>query len=800
VLIFITCVKHPENSQSYDKVWQLLNNSLYSVCSQQDADFRVIVVCDKELPLIHHQELISKYTEFVQVDFPGHDEEVLNNFNRLGNLTPPLYDPKWREIQNDHKTSIEFFGRHGPSILLQIVDKLVGHQGINKLREIKSRIRMIVKGERDHKETKAQDYFHIANVVLNMGTKLLIGILSAKKYNPEYVMFFDADDYVGNDISAYVNSHPGENGWIMVHAYRMAGKRVAPYYRWNSVCGTGNIYSYSLLLEMVGSEVSEISTQNELFELIDSEFLITIGRHDRPRKFFYEKGYPFLEYPTRSVIHLVDHDESSEFKRQLIRGKPADVFLRDAQKFGEIVPIPSTLIAYFNILPENETKVFCLGFQKTGTTSVDWVLQDMGYQVSKAYKQPDIAFCEMLEQGDLSEIKQVTKLFDAFQDIPWFLYYKEFDKWYPGSKFILTIRESASWWKSYLRYFRTEHYPLFKYVYGFENPIGHKEALIKRFEHHTHEVMEYFKDRPDDLLVLDVSEEKALEKICDFLGKSSSYEKMPHKNAIVSISTEASGGQLKRTLRRLRKIRATSLIKLLSFSAPPIIIAGSRNSGVKQLLSILSCHPNIHVTGSIGLNYPKHHPLSPEADRNNDRFHTKEACSSNAIDQKHLFYKLLCKPVLLSAKRWAGASRLAVLAYGRLLKQFGKNIRIINVVRDGRDVIVESNKKVMAKFLVDSEQWVYDIKASIEFEAHPQILTVRYEDLVQDYDKTIREICRFIGESDLAPFLSYPKNASIIEDGYWIGKWMQAQYSERIEHLLANPDATKYLKHYGYMD
>ena len=537
-----------------------------------------------------------------------------------------------------------------------------------------------------------------------------------------------------------------------------------------------------------------------MFEYVDSEFLITIGRHDRPRKYFYEKGYPLLEYPTRSVIHLVDHDESSEYNRKLIFEKSADVFLKNARMFGEIVPVSSTLIAYFNILPSYSTKVFCLGFQKTGTTSVDWVLQDMGYQVSKAYKQPDIAFCEMLKQGDLSEIKQVAKLFDAFQDIPWFLYYKEFDKWYPGSKFILTIRESKSWWRSFLRYFRTERYPLFEYVYGFDNPIGHKEALVNRFERHNREVVEYFKERPDDLLVLDVSEDKALEKISIFLGKSSTYEKMPHKNAALIIPEKKLGRRLKNNINKLRKIHAASLIKLFTFSAPPIIITGNRKSGAAQLLSILSCHPNIHATGCIVLNHLKHHPLTPEADRKKDSIHTAGEGSTKVINQKKLIFNLLSEPMFLSAKRWAGAIPLGVLAYDLILKQFGENVRIINVVRDGRDVIVESNKKVMEKYVIEPEQWVYDIKASIEFEGHPQILTVRYEDLVQDYEKKIQEICTFIGETNPAPFLNYPKGATIIEDGFWIGKWKQDRYLNRVGHLLSIPDAVKYLQHYGYMD
>ncbi len=75
MLVFVACIKHPDNSQSYDEVWRLLNNTLFSVCSQQDKDFRVIVVCDKILPLFHHEALIAPYTDFIEVDFPSHDEE-----------------------------------------------------------------------------------------------------------------------------------------------------------------------------------------------------------------------------------------------------------------------------------------------------------------------------------------------------------------------------------------------------------------------------------------------------------------------------------------------------------------------------------------------------------------------------------------------------------------------------------------------------------------------------------------------------------------------------------------------------
>lgn len=95
MLVFMTSVVHPDNCYSYEKIWQLLNNTLYSVCSQLDQNFRVIVVCNQQLPLFHHAELINRYTEFIVVDFPADLEAATDNFTRLGNLPLPPDDSYW---------------------------------------------------------------------------------------------------------------------------------------------------------------------------------------------------------------------------------------------------------------------------------------------------------------------------------------------------------------------------------------------------------------------------------------------------------------------------------------------------------------------------------------------------------------------------------------------------------------------------------------------------------------------------------------------------------------------------------
>jgi hypothetical protein len=340
MLIFVTAVKHPDNSESYEDVWRLLNNTLYSVCSQNDTNFRVVVVCDKKMPLNHHANLINKYTDFVEVDFPSHSDDVVERFKYLGNLSPPIDDPKWwKQWSRDRKKP----GTQKRKNFFCQIRKFVGSDSKNEKRTT---------------YMSAPEINLMANYALNRGSKQLIGILAAKKHNPEYVLMFDADDYVGNDIASYVNANPGENGWIMTHGYKMADDLIAPKHSHTSFCGTGNIINYSLLLEEIPAYLSVTSSQDDLFEHVNSEFLVTLARHGKVRWYYKRKERIFLDYPTRSAIHLLGHQDSNDYQRRRLRKEPTGLRLEEAQKDAGFSPITQKLMHYFGILTTAETKAF----------------------------------------------------------------------------------------------------------------------------------------------------------------------------------------------------------------------------------------------------------------------------------------------------------------------------------------------------------------------------------------------------------------------------------------------------------
>jgi hypothetical protein len=162
-----------------------------------------------------------------------------------------------------------------------------------------------------------------------------------------------------------------------------------------------------------------------------------------------------------------------------------------------------------------KTKVFGIGFHKTATTSLANALGYLGYRVTGPnwVDNPNIA-------EDVYQIAfEFANRFDAFQDNPWPILYKELDQEFPGSKFILTLRPSGEWIRSVVKHFDERETPMREWIYGVGRPKGNENVYIARYERHNREVLEYFKDRSEQLLVLNITAGEGWTKLCPFLGE-----------------------------------------------------------------------------------------------------------------------------------------------------------------------------------------------------------------------------------------------------------------------------------------
>lgn len=197
-----------------------------------------------------------------------------------------------------------------------------------------------------------------------------------------------------------------------------------------------------------------------------------------------------------------------------------------------------------------KTKVFCIGFHKTGTTSLEVALKALGYRVTG----PNGVGDENIKDNVLDMAYGLVNQFDAFQDNPWPIIYKQIDQRYPGSKFILTLRKTEDWISSQIRHFGCEVTPMRTWIYGVGCPQGNEEIYIKRFESHNQDVQSYFKGRPKDLLVLDLSKGQIWEHLCPFLGVDIPDISFPHMN-------KASDRDKQRSLKAKTLIKVKGLLK-----------------------------------------------------------------------------------------------------------------------------------------------------------------------------------------------------------------------------------------------
>jgi hypothetical protein len=165
-------------------------------------------------------------------------------------------------------------------------------------------------------------------------------------------------------------------------------------------------------------------------------------------------------------------------------------------------------------------KIFGIGFQKTGTTTLGVILDRLGYRTAGYYQFRHLAGHEGLTLDALeTQALRLAADFDAAKDTPWPLFYEGLDRAYPGSKFIHVTRDPQAWIRSAVKDFGQHPNALHQAIYGVPCPQGHEDIWLARYMRHNAAVRAYFADRPDDCLFLNLEDGISYEAICAFLNR-----------------------------------------------------------------------------------------------------------------------------------------------------------------------------------------------------------------------------------------------------------------------------------------
>jgi hypothetical protein len=172
-------------------------------------------------------------------------------------------------------------------------------------------------------------------------------------------------------------------------------------------------------------------------------------------------------------------------------------------------------------------KVFCIGLNKTGTSSLAQALRMLGYRVTgpNFTQEPDLA--HTLHR----RVREVVPQYDAFQDMPWPMLYAFLDAEYPGSKFILTVRDPEAWIRSQVRHFGTRTTPMREWAYGAGCPAGNEARYLEVYRRHNAAVRAHFRGRPEAFLEMDLAAGDGWEALCGFLERRRPMMRpFPHAN------------------------------------------------------------------------------------------------------------------------------------------------------------------------------------------------------------------------------------------------------------------------------
>lgn len=258
-------------------------------------------------------------------------------------------------------------------------------------------------------------------------------------------------------------------------------------------------------------------------ELIPRQYLNTLLHNNKVR---------FREYPEAEATHghcfqITVHD--------------SDETIANFGNFGcgvvyrNFDPTPITL----GPLP---TRIFGIGMHKTATTSLHLALRKLGFD-SAHWTSAHWAKAIWREMNNTGKSPTMEKHY-AVCDLPFTLLYRKLDQAYPGSKFILTMLSDEAWIRSAELHWDERCNPMranwdndpfsnriHEVLYGRRD--FDRDVFLARYRHHNRDVLQYFKDRPDDLLVMNMSELadwQAWGKLCGFLGKPVPNTPYPHGN------------------------------------------------------------------------------------------------------------------------------------------------------------------------------------------------------------------------------------------------------------------------------
>jgi hypothetical protein len=167
--------------------------------------------------------------------------------------------------------------------------------------------------------------------------------------------------------------------------------------------------------------------------------------------------------------------------------------------------------------------------------------------------------------------------------------------------------------------------------------------------------------------------------------------------------------------------------RLRAIAGNPVFVVGCGHSGTTLLLRIIGSHPHVHAI------------LDESA-----VFAKKRWFELREFDMATLRH---------GKKRWVEKTPIHIRHIEKIFKK-RPQARVIIIIRDGRDVAdsIRARKGSLEKGI---KRWVVDNSAGEKWSSDSRVLKIRYEDLIQKFEDTVKDVLCFIGEDYSDDVLKY---------------------------------------------
>jgi len=208
-------------------------------------------------------------------------------------------------------------------------------------------------------------------------------------------------------------------------------------------------------------------------------------------------------------------------------------------------------------------KIFCIGYNKTGSTSLFYSIKELGFKTDDGIFGQGERLMRNVCKGDLVSVInwiESKNHVELFKDVPfsvphvWEALYKK----YPDAIYVLSERDSSEqWYNSICKYHTATFglspnpdweeianikynyvgsnskggflYDYMSYTYGKEGLPYDKDKLINSYEAHNKKLKEFFKDK-NNFISVNVSNDNDYLRLANFLKKKPQGNKFPMLN------------------------------------------------------------------------------------------------------------------------------------------------------------------------------------------------------------------------------------------------------------------------------